>query len=306
MVAALGAPLLGDPLPVALAAPGPSGQNDAGSGTDAPDSAAEAFVVASASRKYSGNLTPVGSDLDWYRHLRAEAFCASATITLTTAGVATLTSDPLRTATVGRFAEARKTVGLTLAAPFGKSPHLGIEGGMNVMSTETGPQSPGRYTFALQSFSLADLDPQGDGEGADAGPTGASSSPLAAGCSAGRLAVGDAADAYHLDVADARDLTISLARARGTGEIALDVVGPDGSLRATIESGGAADVWASEPGRWLLIVRHHAPDAAASLRLPASSTPTAEATEDGEVIDYLLGLTDGPGSNPCRPSCQTG
>ena len=298
-VASLGVPAAP---PTAGALPGAS-QNDAGSGQDAGDTPASAILVGSARRAYVANLTPPGMDADWYRHAVDEAFCSVADATTSSSGVLTVSADAGGRVSASRFVEPHRSARLALAAPAGHTPFLGFEPTALRAAIEgdaTG-RDPGRYTFNFQSFRLADLDPEADGESPEAGAFPAASVPLPGECLAGRVSSpADAEDAFHLDVAGSRVLTVSFALA-GPGDARLDVLSPTGALRASLASGEAADVWADEPGRWHLVVRAPAP-APALAPLGLAALPTGQTTT---TVDYLVGVTDGPGSsNPCRPSCQ--
>lgn len=280
-------------------------QNDAGSGQDAGDTPAQAILVPNAARVFTANLTPPGTDADWYRHALTGAFCTVAQATPTSAGLATLASDASGGAAVSRNLEPHRVLTVALAAPAGRAPHFGVQPAsfMSALETRDSTPDPGRYTFGLRSFGLADLDPEGDGEGTDAANGPGAARALSGPCHAGRLGQGDQ-DWYALDVASPRELTISLAVA-GSGDPVAALVAPDGSVRLSVSSGGAATAWAGETGRWHVVVSH-APRAAPApgglaLALPLASTGAALV----ETADYILGTTDGPGdTNPCRPSCR--
>lgn len=299
--------VMGDlPEKVTLArAAGPGGQNDAGSGQDAGDAPPHALLVSSAARKYSGNLSPAGLDIDWYRHAASSAFCSTAESTLSTAGEVTLAADPLRISSASRSAQPQTTVRLALAAPAGQMPYFGIEPAPTLASADGGgAQSPGRYTFKFQSLGLADLDPEGDGEAPEAGATTATAVAVPGPCFAGRLlASGDAADRYYLDVTESREVTLSLAVARGAADTQASLVSPTGVVAATLSDGDAVTVYATELGRWNVVVSRPEATTSSGSVAAAAMLPVAMAATNvtGLETDYLIGLTDGP--DPCRPSC---
>ena len=285
---------------------GAPGLNDAGSGQDAGDSPEHALLLPSsnARRLWSANLTPSGTDVDWYRLATSGAFCAAAEATLATPGGVTLASDTAQATRVARSVGAHKSVDVALAAPAGRLPYLGIEPQSLMMaSSGSNAQGPTHYTFALRAFDHATLDPGADGESPEAGATLATAAPLANGCTAGRLssAQGDLEDVYFLDVSEPRLLTLSFARAGGDA-VTARVVTPTGATHATLASGGAVDVWTSETGRWSVVVSSaSSAGALASLRVPLPGAGAGMFVESS----YLLASTDGPGDpQSCRPSCQ--
>lgn len=296
----VGAGLLVPSAPVVAAADTPLAQNDAGSGRDAGDTPANALLLPAARRAWSANLTPPGSDMDWYRLATDGAFCAAAETTSSATGHLVLTSDPTRFAAVDTMAEAHTATRLTLAAPAGRAPYLGLEPASSFAMVEgAGRPNPGRYSFTLTSSSYADLDPERDGETPEAGATLATAAPIPAGCAAGRLGgAGDGEDRYAFDVTQPRALALSFAVASGRAA-SLRVLTPSGATYTTLASGDAATVWADEPGRWTVAI---APDAA-NARADAFglALPLALAS-DYDTTEYLLGVL-GPDPEPCRPSC---
>lgn len=292
-------------LPTADAQAGRS-QNDAGSGGDAGDSPAGAVLVSNARRVHTANLTPPGVDADWYRQEAHEAFCSVAQMSASSAGSFTLAGDAAQQLRASRMVEPRRNTELALASPPGGTPYLGFEPGSLFAFSESGGDrspDPGRYSFGFQTYRLADLDPEGDGESPEAGPAPGASRAIGSGCHAGRVAgVSDAEDWHHLDVSGSRQLTVSFALARAS-EASLEVRSPTGEVRAVLASGEAADLWAEE-GRWHLVVRAPAATVAAPAALALARAAPLAGAADESATDYLIGLTDGPGSsNACRPSC---
>lgn len=287
--------------------PGQS-QNDAASGQDAGDTPGSALLVTGGRRTWSANLTPTGTDADWYRLDQSSAFCAMVDSTTNSPGTVTLASGATLDASVAREADPHRATILSLAAPAGRMPIFGLEppmlSSMGASSGESGsPPSPGHYTFSLTAAGYLDLDPEADGEAPEAGSTAATAAPLPAGCSAGRLQGLDTEDRYAFDVEDPRDLTISFAIASG-GVAQARVIDPSGAIVRTLASGDAADVWAGAVGRWYVVVSETAPSA---VPLPLDALARgSRALGDADLVDtaYLLGVTDGPGDPaPCRPSC---
>lgn len=291
------------PTPAASAQEGPRGDNDAASGQDAGNSPDAALPLALARRTWSANLTPPGTDSDWYRLEAGASFCATGEATSNAPGELVLAARVDRSLSVSRSVAPHNGLTLALAAPAGGLPLLGLEPAPTISTaagggTRTIP-NPGRYTFSFETRGLAELDPEGDGETPDAGPTGTTAAPLPVGCSAGMLGGADAVDAYAADVGEPRLLTISFVVASG-GPAPLRVVSPSGATVATLASGEAADVWASEPGRWTVVVGSSA-GPALPLALPLLAAGDGQMTID---TTYVLGVTDGPGDpQPCRPSC---
>lgn len=286
--------------PLAAAREAPISQNDAASGQDAGDSPANALLLTGAQRKWSANLTPPGSDTDWYRLGASGAFCAVGEATSTATGQLVLTSDPARTAATQTTAEPHRASRLVLAAPSG-APYLGLEPATMFSLVEGRARpSPGHYSFSLSAASYADLDPQRDGESPEAGSTPATAAPLADGCSAGRLGAGDVDDRYHLDVTDGAELTLSFAVASGDAASAR-VYSPTGVLVHTVASGGTANLWLDQPGRWSVVVSNDGGRA-----LPAGLALALAPALASDVIEteYLLGVIGPPDPEPCRPSCQ--
>ena len=307
-LAGLGAQVWGTP---AAAEPvgGPPGQNDAGSGQDAGDAPFNALLIPGARRTWNANLTPPGLDADWYRLGASSAFCAVASVTTSAEGSLTLAASPDRDPAVDRAASPHKATRLVLAAPAGHAPFLGIEPAPSLMAAGSGvgnpTPSPGRYAFSLASLTPHELDPEGDGERPDAGATSSTAAPLPPECAAGRLdgAAGDVEDRYYFDVTEPREVTLSFAVAAGDPAEAR-VLTPSGATYATLASGGAAHVWASEPGRWSVAVT--VPGATAGPARLAALAPLV-AVPTTLTSSYLLGTTDGPGDRePCRPSCLLG
>ena len=277
----------------------PGSQNDAGSGQDAGDTLELALLIPNAHRTWSANLTPTGTDSDWYRVAAGSAFCAVASATPQSPGSVALTGGSLSDA-VRRPADAHQTTRLVLAAPGGDIPRFGmLPPSVMLMASEegNGPPTPGRYTFSFTTQSYADLDPEADGESPEAGATPATSEPLPAECTAGRLAASDTADRYHFDVADARDTTFSFAIASG-GDAQARIVAPDGTTFATLASGDVVDVWADTPGRWSVVVERPV-TAPAFLTIGLAGNLAQESLDS----DYLLGFSDGPDPEACRPAC---
>jgi len=296
-----------DVLRPALAAQGgPPGQNDAGSGQDAGDSPDAALVVGGARRTWSANLTPPGTDADWYRRDVASAFCAVASATTNSPGEIILASDPARETAVRAPVDPPTPTTHALAAPSGRMPFFGLEPMSLVQtygSTSSGPPSPGRYTFEFSTRSHAELDPEGDGESPEAGATAATSAPLSAGCAAGRLqsSAGDIEDRYHVDITQAIEMTFSFAIASGA-PADVTVLSPSGATRATLSTGETATVWLSEPGRWTIVVAYEGAAIVPARGLAIHALlPDAPATT---VTEYLLGTTGGPDPEPCRPTCR--
>lgn len=291
----------------ALAPAAPPRQNDASSGQDAGDSPEIALVLANARRPWNANLTPPGSDADWYRLDTSEAFCAVADATTTAEGQLTLTSTASRDAAAGRLAPAHKATHLVLAAPAGHAALLGLEPASMFMRTEDGGArpSPGHYTFTLSTSTISELDPTADGEVPEAGDTPATAVAFPSECSAGRLqsAAGDLEDHYSFDVTDPRALTLSFAVASGDAA-EVRVKTPTGATYATLASGDAVDVWASQPGRWTIAVAYPTPTIGPSPLQSRVAPPLLPAPLDTLDTSYILGLTDGPGDpQQCRPSC---
>lgn len=284
-------------------------QNDAASGQDASDFPENALVLSAARRTWSGNLTPAGTDSDWYRLGAEGAFCAEGEGTLTTPGGLTLAGSPSREPSVTRTVGARGSISVALAAPAGSVPLLGIEPMAILMAAEGSQvQGPTHYTFSFRAYDHASLDPERDGESPEAGATPATSAPLPPGCAGGRLsgANGDVEDRYHVDVVEPRYMTIGFALASGD-PATVSILTPAGATYATLSSGEVADVWASEPGRWSVVV---APAGAA--QAPAAPLPallgSALTITSAEILEsaYFLSTTDGPGDHQaCRPSCRS-
>lgn len=279
---------------------GAPGQNDAGSGSDAGDTPQVALLLPGARRMWSANLTPTGTDADWYRLAPTGAYCAAADATTSAPGLVSLLAEVDRNPGASRSSSPHATLRLALAGEAGTRPYLGIEPPpMMLMAASSATPSPGRYTFALGASSHAQLDPEADGESPEAGATPATSAALAAGCTAGRLATGagDAEDRYHIDVASARELTLSFAIDSGD-PVEARLIAPSGATYAVLQSGESAEVWAGETGRWTVALAY--PGATGPIPLPGTLLRGAS-----EVMEttYLLGLTDGPEPEPCRPTC---
>ncbi|HVM45828.1 MAG TPA: hypothetical protein VM582_07825, partial [Candidatus Thermoplasmatota archaeon] len=77
-------------------------ENDAGSGQDAGDTPETALLLTTARRIWSANLTPPGTDSDWYRLPTSGAYCAIAEANLGNPGEVTLTGATSRTPAVSR------------------------------------------------------------------------------------------------------------------------------------------------------------------------------------------------------------
>lgn len=281
-------------------AAGPGAQNDAGSGGDAGDTLGSALPIASAQRTWNANLTPAGTDSDWYVVPTGAPFCAETTTTTQAPGSLALTGSGSLDESVRRPVSPHGSARLALAGTGGDSPRLGVLPAslMTSAAATGGPPSPGHYRFTFTSQSYAQLDPEGDGENPEAGGTALTSAALPRDCAAGRLGAGDDVDRYHFDVQDVRDLTFSFAVASGDAA-SLSVLKPDGTTFATLQSGGVADVWADVPGRWSVVVSH---PVAAPFVIRATGAGAAGASES-LATSYLIGVTDGPDPEPCRPSC---
>lgn len=289
----------------AHAAAGGFGENDAASGQDAGDTPHQALLLSAAPRTWSANLRPPGTDADWYTLGASGAFCAAVETTMSAPGQVTLSATTARDPAVARSVSAHSSTRLSLAAPAGHAPYFGVEPIAMLMAAEqANPGGPGQYAFALSSRSHADLDPEGDGESPEAGGTLATAAPLVRGCAAGRLdaGLGDAEDVYFFDVSDPRQMTFSFALSSGEPASAR-IVTPSGATYATLASGDAVDVWASEAGRWHVAVAQTA--AAPPALVPLAWTGLALAQHETLASDYLLSTTDGPGEpQPCRPACM--
>lgn len=291
---------LPDHIPLASAAPG--GQNDAGSGQDAGDTPAQALLIPSGTRTFAGNLSPAGQDADWYRHSTSSAFCALADATLSTAGQLTIAADVHRAYSASRSVQPQTPLTLALAAPAGLTPYLGIEPGPS-MTKEGGGSSPGRYSFKFQSFSMSDLDPDANGEVPEAGATSATAVALPGACSAGRLSSTDTTDRFYYDITEPREIWLSLAVASGDGNIQLTFVSPSGAAATTIPSGQSGEVYASETGRWNVVITRSSTSTPASsaATLPILGALSSSSDLSTTGTDYILALSEGP--DPCRPSC---
>lgn len=293
--------------PAAAAKSGPPGQNDAGSGQDAGDTPDLALRVDGARHAWSANLTPPGSDADWYSRDATSAFCAVGSATTNAPGLLTLASDELRQNAARLAVAPHDATSLALAAPAGRRPYLGLEP-LSLVQTyggsTGGPPSPGRYTFELATLTLADLDPEGDGETPEAGATAATSAPLPEACAAGQLGTtaADLEDRYHFDINGPVEMTFSFALAGGAAAQAI-IVSPTGATRATLASGDAVSVWTDEPGRWTLVVAYESGALAPALGLALPPLPTT-APSTATLTDYLLAITAGPDPEPCRPTCR--
>lgn len=295
-----GAGLLVPGSPTAAAREGPLLQNDAASGQDAGDSPETALLLPGARRVWSGNLTPPGTDSDWYRLEASSAFCALAEATSSATGNLVLAADPSRAVSVAETAEAQRSTRLALAAPAGRAPFLGLEPAMLAAFASGGSThpSPGRYAFSLEASSHAELDPEQDGESPEAGATPATAAPLPSGCTAGRLraGAGDFEDRFFFDASGPARVSLSFAVAAGDAAT-LRVLTPSGATHATLASGDALTVWADEPGRWTVVVEPE--PAATSAALGLGLALTTELTDSS----YLLGVVGPPDPEPCRPSC---
>lgn len=311
MLALLAAVGIGVTLPLSHATAPASGgrllQNDAGSGGDAGDSPALALVIANARRMWSANLTPAGTDLDWYGLNAQEAFCAKVDATVGSPGSLTLAGGSDLHAAATREAMPHRPTRLALAASAGGMPIFGVEPPMmshTLIEGSGGQPSPSRYTFTFTSSTYEELDPENDGENPEAGSTLANAAPLPASCAAGRLrtASADAEDRYYVDVAESRLITISFAIASGDAAQAR-IVTPSGAVHATLQSGDSVDVWANQAGRWQVVVAYPGGSAA-----PATTNGLAPllALQAETLLEsaYILGITDGPDPEPCRPTCR--
>lgn len=282
------------------------GGNDAGSGMDAGDSPASPLAIANAQRTWSANLTPAGTDADWYSLEGSGAFCAVGSVTTQSPGSVTVTSDASRSTSAHRPSQPHSPVHLALASPAGRLPLLGIEPPIvSSMGVEEGggPPTPSRYTFAFSSRSYADLDPENDGESPEAGSTPVTAAPLPPDCAAGRLSsvAADSVDLYTFEVSDARDMTFSFAIASGDAA-QLRILTPSGATATTLQDGGSADVWADEPGTWTVVVETRPEVLAGSAVLAPGLRAASAASVDTETL-YIVGITDGPDPEPCRPTC---
>jgi hypothetical protein len=304
VLGALALSLPASPVIVATGLGGAPGDNDAASGTDAGNSPESALLLSNARRNWNANLTPPGSDSDWYRLAPSGAFCAVVDATTNAPGHVTLATSATRDVTASREAAPHKATRVVLAGQSGRAALFGLEPPMlRLMSGSDGATpGPGRYTFSLVTQTYADLDPQNDGESPEAGATIATAAPLPAECGAGRLGSADAADTYTFTVSDPRALTLSLAIARGDA-LQARIVAPTGLTYATLMAGDAIDVWADRAGTWSVVVegvpttRPAAPGFTALPILAASGASLS-------TTDYILGITDGPDPAPCRPSCR--
>lgn len=280
---------------------GPGTQNDAGSGTDAGDTIDAALAIANAQRTWSANLTPAGSDSDWYVVDATSAFCSVTSTSTQSPGSLALTGLDSLAAAVRRPASPHEATRLTIAAPAGHSPRLGIlPPSMTLTASQSGggPPTPGHYGFSFATRTYGQLDPENDGESPEAGATIATAAALPADCAAGRIGSSDPSDRFTFDVADVRDMTFSFAVASGDAA-ELRILTPTGATFATIQSGGVADVWADQPGRWSAVVAYAATSPAV-LALPQLG---AFASAEGLSTSYVIGITDDPDPEPCRPSC---
>lgn len=284
---------------------GIASQNDAGSGQDAGNTPLQALLVPSVQRTFTGNLTPAGTDTDWYRHETTAATCTQAQATTSIATQLTIANDAQRNHTTSRGAPARQAVALALATPAGQTPFFGVEPGLTSPALVTTVDTSGGYTFSFQSFGLSDLDPRGLGEVPEAGATRATAVVVPGPCFAGRLAssVGDTVDQFYFDVSAPQDITLSFAIAT-TGASHVRLIDPAGTLRATLATGDATTTYASGAGRWYLVVERPTTvtlEAGAPISLLHTAIPSSSATSD---TDYLIGLTLDGGTNPCRPACS--
>lgn len=302
------------------AAAAPRAPNDAGSGMDAGNDPAAALVLLSSGR-YAGNLTPPGDDRDWYRlpSGAATGVCGAARAQGVVTGQAVLTGLETRDPSIARSLSPSATTRLFLAVPEATSILLGIEGttATTALSTFDGgsrgdePRG-GAYFFDVAAYTVAQLDPEGDGEGVDAGATPAAAKPQPGPCFAGRLDARDAGDVYSFAVTSGSTLDVSFATPP-TGDLRLRILGSNGATLLELASGDARSLSVTEDATWYAEVVRTASSAApttASARDGRLDLPLAASTADGDgAVGYLVAVSDGTADDPdttsCRPMCTS-
>lgn len=253
-------------------------QNDAGSGTDAPASVAEALELLRLGG-FIGNFTPTDT-ADAYFHKTSQSkgpTCTTATA-VSDLGVrlhlAAITRGVAREIEAGGFPGQPTTLALATD---------GFKGAFVQASLDTIPTvMPLRYDLQLQSRRL--VDSNGDaGTGADAPSTTADApSVSAAGCHAGRIGGADTTDTYRVSLPTSSTLLVSLA---GEAESAtLELRNAAGDVLGVVPSGAAVPM-SLPPGDLTLVV---------SSGGAAVSSVYALATG---------GIGTGPPGRPCEPAC---
>lgn len=258
-------------VPAALALPLPGLLDDAGTGADAGDTAADAMPLPYG--RYHGNMTPF--DADWY------AFPAAAASSCLRADVLGQHAMNVNVGHGGAGSVARALsqdgeFRTALAVPPGSAVRLGLLPHEAVDAVPVGP-----YAFGLALEAPAVI---GDAPRKDAPGSRASALPVPGDCFRGVLqADGPDTDVFRFNASQGDVVDYSFAQTTGTlGRLRLEnatgaVIGPD------LASGGAASVVIPSTGTYYLSARSVAP---------------------AESSDYVVAIVSGPDpGSGCRPMC---
>lgn len=256
------------------------GQNDAGLGIDAGDTASTATTLAGFGT-YQGWLA--GGDKDWYQipNLPGVARCYSTSSSSQLASRLLLEVDSgaitYSTATQNAAGGASVTA---IAVPSASK--------LRVLREPLTSQPMG-YGFTPAELSLPSTSAEDALSGLDAGGAIGSALAITPGCVAGRIAparLGDVDDYYSIPMQAGQQLTYSFATTTSGTPLSLSLRDPSGSLVGTaLTSGGLATYTAPTSGTYYL----------------QTGATGVGFDEEGYFVGVVIGPPD-PG-NGCRPTC---
>lgn len=255
-------------------------QNDAGSGTDAPDTMEDALYLK-APGTYTGNFTSVDVK-DWYKvklkDSRHDPVCVSSRFVseaLLDGHVVAVSGDSA-TEAVGKAAPLRTNYRAVASD--------GFTGGFLGASPQSAPGSLVKYDFTLVARGQGELPSPDAGTGKDAGNTTATATSITSPCVGGILdpASGDTTDVFSFDGQLGDRFLFSLSEASDL--VTTTLRAPSGALLDTITGTNLTAVKLPETGTYTL------------------TTSTSSADTSYYVL-ALCGPDCGPPEDPCHPMC---
>lgn len=252
--------------------------NDAGTGADAGNTPATALALPGTGT-FHGRVD-TASDDDWYSlsNPTTDPVCVSTTAGSNAHKDVRLRDGPSGLETVRRV-DPDHNLSLGLARHDMPTTFLGFD-------DDNG--AAGKYVFTMARLLPSAVDGGDGGTTQDAGSSVNTSIPVPGPCFGGTLQASggilDKRDTYRFDGEAGEPITLSLAITTNA-PVTLALTSPSGETILTLATGAVEEVNLTETGVWSL-----------GLSIPLSSTDVVSTT-------YLVGLTDGPNPNPCRPTC---
>lgn len=267
------------------------GQDDAGSGGDAPDTIGEAYGLPMPGT-YGGNLTPSG-DADWYRLAAVDTDVVDVPACLE----ATATGDKALADIDLTFDEAKTQLAIAELSP-DQAPEIGLATpsfsevytGLHPVSAN---YSTGVYEFSLSVLDLDEL--TGDASTGDDAPSWGSTKDLPSipsACFGGTLAENDTADAYSFQGSADERVLLTFTHT-GDETVSVTLISPSGDIHGpytpTAED-TVHEISLDEDGEWTMQASSSSTDTSTSYLtgFTLANDPEEEEEEDQGCHPYCF------------------